>query len=62
VATTFVPVKICDGPAAGDAIAAASPGLAGLIEIAVADASIRVTAGADAATLAMVLAAVRGAR
>jgi hypothetical protein len=38
------------------------PGLAGLIEIAVAGASIRVTAGADAATLAMVLAAVRGAR
>jgi len=65
VVTTFVPVKIYDGPAAGDAIAAASPvppGLAGLIEIAVAGASIRVTAGADAATLAMVLAAVRGAR
>ena len=63
--TTFVPVKICDRPAAADVIAAASPmpqGLAGLIEIAVADASIRVTAGTDVATLAMVLAAVRGGR
>jgi hypothetical protein len=33
----------------------------GSIEIAVADVTIRVTAGVDAATLAMVLAAVRGA-
>ena len=64
-APAFVPVTICDGPAAADAMAAASPAPprpAGLIEIAVADASIRVTVGADAATLAMVLAAVRGGR
>ena len=63
--TTFVPVTVCDSAAAADAIAAAPPvppGLTGLIEIAVADVSIRVTAGTDAATLAMVLAAVRGAR
>ena len=64
-ATAFVPVTICDATASADAMAAASPAPprpAGLIEIAVADASIRVTAGADAVTLAMVLAAVRGAR
>lgn len=64
----FVPVTICETTASADAMAAASPvppappRPAGLIEIAMADASIRVTAGADAATLAMVLAAVRGAR
>jgi hypothetical protein len=36
--------------------------LSGVIEITLVDASIRVTAGADAATLAIVLAAVRAAR
>jgi transposase len=61
-ATTFVPVTICETAATADAMEAPpdAPRSPGLIEIALADASIRVTAGVDAATLVMVLAAVRG--
>jgi len=63
-APSFVSVATCDDPAVADAMAApqAPPHPASLIEIAVADASIRVRVGVDPATLAMVLAAVRGAR
>jgi transposase len=60
-APPFVPVMVCEGPAV-DQAPPVSPRPVGLIEIAVADANIRVTACVDAATLAMVLAAVRGAR
>jgi transposase len=58
---SFVPVTMCEELAV-DQAPPARPRPAGLIEIAVADANIRVTADVDAATLAMVLAAVRGAR
>lgn len=54
---SFVPVTLCDDAAADQR----SHREVGSIEIAVADVTIRVTAGVDAATLAMVLAAVRGA-
>jgi transposase len=60
-APPFVPVTVCEG-AAVDQAPPVPPRPAGMIEIAVADANIRVTADVDAATLAMVLAAVRGAR
>ncbi|CAH2605904.1 transposase (plasmid) [Rhodovastum atsumiense] len=53
---SFMPVMLCDDVAVDQRLQRA----AGSIEIAVADVSIRVTVGADAATLAMVLAAVRG--
>ncbi len=57
-AASFVPVTLCDAGAAD-----LPPRCeVGSIEIAVADATIRVTAGVDAVTLAMVLTAVRGAR
>ncbi len=53
---SFVPVMLCDDVAADQRLQR----VAGSLEIVVADVSIRVTAGVDAATLAMVLAAVRG--
>jgi transposase len=63
-APSFVSVEICDGVADTDTIAVPheAPRPVGCtIEIAVADANIRVAPGVDAATLATVLAVVRGA-
>lgn len=63
-APSFVSVEICDSVADTDAIAVPHepPRPAGcMIEIVVADAHIRVAPGVDAATLATVLAVLRGA-
>jgi transposase len=57
----FVPVKITD-ESVEERVLTEPSRLSGVIEITLVDASIRVTAGADAATLAIVLAAVRAAR
>jgi transposase len=62
VASPFVPVRVAGGfGGRADALADARPG-ASEIEIVLADASIRVAKGVDAATLSRVLAAVRGGR
>jgi transposase len=57
----FVPVKITEEPVEERVLTEPSR-LSGMIEITLMDANIRVTAGVDAATLAIVLAAVRAAR
>ena len=62
VVPAFVPVAVCaELGRKANALSDARPA-PGAIEIVVADASIRITRGVDAATLSRVLAAVRGGR
>ena len=58
----FVPVTLCAELGAKNGTSPDARPVSGTIEIVVADASIRVAKGVDAATLSRVLAVVRGAR